>query len=116
MAIIRFNDALRYAAFATRSEGLPGEWPVQIIRDVYGRIRFAVNCTIDEYPELARLQLEAVQKMLGGYATSANVLFRDDFSNPDLIFNSSDCGSCQASCRMKVSNQAACLAASGSLV
>ena len=90
MAIIRFNDALRIAAFATRSNGLPAQWPVQIIRDVYGRIRFALNCALDQYPEPARLQLEEVQKSLGGYATSANVLFRDDFSNPDLIFNSSD--------------------------
>jgi cellulose biosynthesis protein BcsQ len=90
MATIRFNDALRIAAFAMQSPTLPADWPVRIIRDVYGRIRFAINCELEQYPEAARLQLEAVQKHLGNFATSANVLFRDDFSNPDAIFNSAD--------------------------
>ena len=90
MATIRFNDALRIAARAARSTDLPVEWPVRIIRDVYGRIRFALNCEAAQYPEAARQQLEATQKSLGGFATSANVLFRDDFSNPDAIFDSAD--------------------------
>ena len=90
MTPIRFNDALRIAAFAAHEATLSGPKPVRIIRDVYGRVRFAVNCDSADYPAAARLQLEAVQAELGVYATSANVLFRDDFSNPDAIFNSSD--------------------------
>ena len=90
MATIRFNDALRIAAFAIQSSDLPADMPVRIIRDVYGRIRFALNCESAQYPQAARLQLEAVQKSLGGFATSADALFRDDFSNPDAIFNSED--------------------------
>ena len=90
MTLIRFNDAMRIAAFATRAPGLPDDWPVNIIRDVYGRIRFAVNCNNADYPEPARQQLEAVHAVLGVYATRANVLFRDDFSNPDAIFDSAD--------------------------
>lgn len=90
MTTIRFNDALRIAAFAMQSPVLPADWPVRIIRDVYGRIRFAINCESQRYPLAAREHLEAAQKSLGGFATSAYLLFRDDFSNPDAIFSSAD--------------------------
>ena len=89
MTPIRFNDALRIAAFAAHEATLSGPKPVRIIRDVYGRVRFAVNCDSADYPEATRQALEAVQTALGVYAGD-NVLFRDDFSNPDAIFNSAD--------------------------
>ena len=90
MAIVRFNDALRIAAIATKSSTLPVDQSVRIIRDVYGRIRFALDCDLDQYPEASRLELEAVLKALGGFSTSAEPLFRNDFSNPDAIFKSPD--------------------------
>jgi cellulose biosynthesis protein BcsQ len=88
--MVRFSDALRIAAFATKSKTLHVDQPVRIVRDVYGRIRFALNCELGQYPEASRLELEAVQKALGGFSTSSGLLFRDDFSNPDVIFNSLD--------------------------
>lgn len=90
MPKIQFNDALRLAAEATQAPDLPVDWPVNIIRDVYGRIRFAVNCNAADYPESARQWLEAAQQSLGCYATSPNMIFRDDFSNPDAVFTNSD--------------------------
>lgn len=90
MTTIRFNDALRIAATGAQSTLVPTEPPARIIRDIFGRIRFAVNCDLAAYPEPALQHLEAVQKSLGSFATGADVLFRDDFSNPDAIFNSND--------------------------
>lgn len=90
MERIQFNDALRRAAEATQAPELPTNWPVGIIRDVYGRIRFAVNCDSADYPESARLRLETTQQSLGCYATGANMILRDDFSNPDAVFGSAD--------------------------
>ena len=90
MKTLRFNDAIRVAAVAANSAELPADPPARIIRDVYGRIRFAINCEREAYPEGARLKLEAAQASLGNFATSTTVLFRDDFSNPDLIFESTD--------------------------
>ena len=86
MTFTRFNDALRIAAFAVRAAALPEQWPVRIVRDVYGRIRFAVNCDRADYPEAARQQLDAIQVALGAYAKS-HILFRDDFTDPDEIFD-----------------------------
>ena len=90
MAIIRFNDALLLAARAATNSELPAEWPVRIIRDVYGRLRFAINSDSAVYPSEARARLEAAQASFGAYATSDQVLFRDSFSDPDGVFGASD--------------------------
>lgn len=90
MANIRFNDALRLAASAASNKALPADWPVRLIRDVYGRLRFAIDCDMAQYPEAARLMLETAQRSLGAYATSNEVLFRDNFSNPQAVFGSAD--------------------------
>lgn len=90
MNAIRFNDALRLAAEASQDAALPGQWPVRLVRDVYGRLRFAVDCNASEYPEAARERLEEAQKSLGLYATGGRMLFRDDFSNPDEVFGGAD--------------------------
>ena len=90
MTPVRFNDALRIAAQAVQAGDFRKEWPVRIIRDVYGRIRFAINSSAGDYPVPARLKLEEVQRSLGAYATGAEVLFRDDFSNPDAVFDNPD--------------------------
>lgn len=90
MATTRFNDALRLAAEATQNSGLPKQWQVRVVRDVYGRIRFAIDCDVQEYPPEARQLLETALARLGTYATKGEVIFRDDFSNPDIIFKSPD--------------------------
>lgn len=86
MATIRFHDALRLAAQALVKMELPEEPPVRLVRDVYGRLRFAVDCALEDYPLQAREQLLAAQAALGAYATSNEVLFRDSFSFPDKFF------------------------------
>jgi cellulose biosynthesis protein BcsQ len=90
MKSIRFNDALRRAAIAAKSASLPTDPPVRIIRDVYGRIRFALNCKAEDYPELAKQELIAAQDALGGFSGGAELIFQDDFFNPSAIFDSTD--------------------------
>lgn len=90
MATIRFNDALRLAAQAVQDPSLPKEWPVRVIRDVYGRVRFAIDCDATQYPTAARESLESALAKLDAYATKGEIIFRDDLSNPDLIFKSPD--------------------------
>lgn len=90
MPTLRFNDALQRAAAATRSAALPAQPPARIIRDIYGRLRFAVNAEEADYPAEARSSLEAAQQTLGAYSGGDEVLFRDSFADPDRIFNISD--------------------------
>jgi len=87
MKTIRFHDALRQVAQSLQRLQLPAEHPVRVVRDLYGRLRFAVNCDIADFPAPAREALEAEQAKLGPYATSAELLFRDSFSNPDKFFD-----------------------------
>ncbi len=90
MAMTRFNDALRLVAEAVQAPTLPQEWPVRVVRDVYGRMRFAIDCNADQYPVTAREHLESALTKLGGYATKGEIIFRDDLSSPDLLFKSPD--------------------------
>lgn len=90
MATTRFNDALRLASQAAQNSGLPKQWQVRVVRDVYGRIRFAIDCDAQQYPPEARQLLESALAKLGVYATKGEIIFRDDLSNPDLIFKSPD--------------------------
>lgn len=90
MNAILFNDALRLAAEAVQEDTLPSAWPVRVVRDVYGRLRFAVDCDSSDYPVDARQRLETAQQALGRYATDGRLLFRDDFSNPDEVFGGPD--------------------------
>lgn len=88
--LIRFNNALQLAAKALNNENLPKKWPVRVIRDVYGRVRFAIECDAIDYPPEARQWLEAELVKLGQYATKGEIIFKDELTNPDLIFNSPD--------------------------
>lgn len=90
MTTIRFHDALRRAALALRDPKLPSDKPVRIIRDIYGRLRFAVDCTAADFPPEARQYLEATQSSLSPYATSGDLLFRESFSFPERVFGSPD--------------------------
>lgn len=109
MQTLRFNDALRLAAQAVRDPRLPSAWPVLVVRDIFGRLRFAVDAhrpraadgEYDERDEASvpveevysadahQLLLEATGR-LGPYATSQQVLFRDDFSDPASLFKNPD--------------------------
>lgn len=90
MTTIRFNDALRLAASALQRLALPAAPPPRVIRDVYGRLRFALDCALADYPPAALAELQQAQQALGAYATSQDVLTRDSFSNPDAVFGSPD--------------------------
>jgi cellulose biosynthesis protein BcsQ len=103
-----FNQALVRAAVALQDERLPPQWPVGVVRDIYGRLRFAVDAwrplPQDEQPEGPRAEArpeevypaDALQRLteaaavLGSYASSRAVLFRDDFSNPASLFGHRD--------------------------
>lgn len=86
MTTIRFHEALRLAALALQHLQLPVDPTVRVVRDLYGKLRFAVDSHVDDYPAQARQQLQAAQTALGPYATSAELLFRDSFSSPEKFF------------------------------
>lgn len=104
----KFNEALVRAALALQDERLPRQWPVRIVRDVYGKLRFAIDAwrplpegeepegprraasSDDVYPAAALALLEAASLTLRPYSTSSGVLFRDDFSNPASLFEHPD--------------------------
>jgi cellulose biosynthesis protein BcsQ len=90
MTTIRFHDALRRAALALQDQRLPADPPVRIIRDVYGRLRFAIDCAAEEFPSEARKYLEATQLSLAPYATGDTLLFHESFSFPERVFGSPD--------------------------
>lgn len=90
MTTIRFHDALRRAALALRDPTLPADRPVRIIRDIYGRVRFAVDCAAADFPADAQRHLQAAQSSLSPYASSEELLFRESFSFPERVFGSPD--------------------------
>lgn len=108
MNTCKFNEALVRAALALQDERLPPQWPVGIVRDVYGKLRFAIDAwrplpegeeaegprsaasPDDIYPAAALALLEAASLTLRPYSTSPGVLFRDDFSNPASLFEHPD--------------------------
>jgi cellulose biosynthesis protein BcsQ len=106
MRTLRFNDALRLAALAATDPQLPSNPSVGVIRDLYGRLRFAVDahCPLsiaeDEnladtpsegrYPDQAHQVLIDAASRLGAYASAPPVLYRGDFSSPDALFKHAD--------------------------
>ena len=90
MATIHFNDALRLAAISLQNVDLPDEPKVRVIRDIYGRLRFALDCPLAAYPEPALAQLQQAQAALGCYATSSELLSHDSFSDPAAVFGNTD--------------------------
>lgn len=104
--MLRFNDALRLAAEVASSSDLPADPRAGLIRDVYGRLRFAVNAhqpveladgdadaqvpAEQRYPMSAHERLMDGTVRLGHYASAQQVLYREDFSFPEKVFNSPD--------------------------
>lgn len=108
-----FNEALVRAAQALQDDRLPTQWSVGIVRDVYGKLRFAVDAwrpraAVDEserdaeegprrtaspgdfYPSTALELLVSAAAQLAPYSAGSSVLFRDDFSNPASLFQHPD--------------------------
>jgi MinD-like ATPase involved in chromosome partitioning or flagellar assembly len=85
-------EAAEASALATKPATEPPTLAkkVWVIRDIYGRIRFAVNCKESVYLSAALVMLKTALATLGKHATSQDVLFRDDLNKPDLVFNSTD--------------------------
>ncbi|MBW7901175.1 MAG: ParA family protein [Rhodocyclaceae bacterium] len=90
MTIIRFNDALRKAASALATLNLPADPRPRLVRDVFGRLRFALDCPADAYPAEALAALKEAQVALGAFASSDEVLTHDSFSFPDKVFADPD--------------------------
>jgi hypothetical protein len=85
-----FNDALYFAANIIAKTGAElGNYV--LIRDMQGRIRIAINDVRENRHELDS-QLSQELKSLGVHADNGGkgVLFRDDFFDPDAIFDSPD--------------------------
>ena len=108
MQTLKFNDALRLAGEVANASALPAQPRVGVVRDIYGRLRFAVDAhrpkglsedddnAGEPIPEAQRFPLAAHQILvagaarLGAYATTTEVLYRDDFSNPAALFENAD--------------------------
>ena len=108
MKACKFNEALVRAALALQDPRLPTQWPIGIVRDVYGKLRFAVDAwrpledgesaewqrsrTLPEdvYPADALALLAGAAEHLHPYGSANGLLFRDDFSNPASLFENPD--------------------------
>lgn len=90
MTIVRFNDTLRKAVSALKTLDLPAEPKPRLMRDVFGRLRFALDCPTDVYPAQALAELQVAQVALGAFASSGEVLTHDSFSFPDKVFSDPD--------------------------
>lgn len=109
MHTLKFNDALRLAGEVANAAALPAQPRVGVVRDIYGRLRFAVDAhrpkglseedddDVDApTPEALRFPMDAHRILvagaarLGAYATTTAVLYREDFSNPAALFENAD--------------------------
>jgi cellulose biosynthesis protein BcsQ len=90
MTTVRFNDALRLAARALPGLALPDQPTPRLMRDIYGRLRYALDCPASAYPAEALAALQAAQASLGAFATNSEVLTHDSFSFPDRVFADPD--------------------------
>lgn len=90
MVTVLFNDALRLAAAAIREIDPPQDTPVGVVRDLYGRLRFAIDCSQADFDADVRERLEAAQAQLGLHAAGKDLLFRDSFSFPADFFSHPD--------------------------
>jgi MinD-like ATPase involved in chromosome partitioning or flagellar assembly len=89
MTTVHFNEAFAIAAAAASSDELPLEPKVRLIRDIYGKIRFAIDADRQNYPAEASANLEKVAKELGAFGAEKPILYRDDFSDAESVFSDS---------------------------
>jgi hypothetical protein len=82
---VRFSEAIVRAAEILKQERIPPQWRPLLLRDVYGRLRVALDANREEHAELiGRLQKEL--ESLGAFAGEPKVLCRADVFDPSLIF------------------------------
>lgn len=86
---VRFNEAMTVAAkFLSENAELAAYSPL-IVRDIHGRIRFAIDKPKKEVSASHIALLEAALTKLGAFCGGAP-WFREDFFDPDAIFQGSD--------------------------
>ena len=83
---IRFSRAIVRAAEILKQKNFPAEWKPLLLRDVYGRLRVALNVNRQEQAE-AIGQLQTALGSLGRFAGEPRVLCRDDTFDPTTIFD-----------------------------
>lgn len=90
MTVVRFHQALQGAAVALASPIVPSDGSVRLIRDIFGRVRFAIDIAQAECPPELRTHLEKAQQSLGRYASAPDLIFRESFAFPDAVFGAPD--------------------------
>jgi len=85
-----FNDALPKVADILFTETLPPDIEPLVIRDIHGRIRIALDMQRSINTDEIIAKLDQRLSALGAYSSGEgkNVLCRDDFFDPESIFNS----------------------------
>jgi cellulose biosynthesis protein BcsQ len=86
-----FNQVLPKLALLLSEQTYPNNIQPLVIRDIHGKIRVAINLSRSEC-EGTFLELNHRLSALGVYcdATPKRISYRDDFYNPDSIFNSAE--------------------------
>lgn len=82
--VILFNDALAIAAQAIHNSNVDTEKAL-IVRDIYGRVRVAIDSDPDPHYEALRIALAELGAF--GMAQEHSLLYRSDFFDPNLVFN-----------------------------
>jgi hypothetical protein len=82
---VRFSEAIVRAAEIIDQQKIPVQWNPLLLRDVYGRLRVALNVNREEHgEEIGRLQ--AAMESLGAFAGEPKVLCQADVFDPNTIF------------------------------
>ncbi len=87
-----FNEVLPKVAEIISAQAFPSIIEPLVIRDIHGRIRIAINADRSDCAEIIS-SLEEKLSGLGVYCNTAaagSVSFREDFFDPDSIFNSTE--------------------------
>lgn len=89
---IFFNDALKATADLLAGESFPQGIVPLVIRDIYGRIRIALQTGKKGKHQEIVSRLEASIEKLAAFAggDGKGVLFEDDFFDPDSVFQNPD--------------------------
>lgn len=87
---IFFNEVLAKVADILSAQTLPPNVEPLVIRDIHGRIRIALDMPRSSDADEIIAKLDQNLSALGAYSSGEgkNVLCRDDFFDPDSIFNS----------------------------
>lgn len=89
MKTLHFTQALQLAAKAANRHSTAAT-PIRLVRDIYGRLRFALDCNEAEVPDTLTAELMAAAKTLGAFTTSIKPLTRDSFTDAAAFFDSTD--------------------------